>query len=147
MKRILQPAAKWRDAIVTSKLKMQCSKLKSELLKWTESNPLTQAAAATNTAVRLTSTAAITSATLGHLYDPMNCENAAVALDDEKRLLTTSAAAEITHNIPQALVTETYRMITRYQASAARIRHTCNTNTAACRELLTEVQASLSEDT
>jgi hypothetical protein len=146
VRRALPNAATSRAAMNTSKLKLQCSKLKSELLKWTESNPLTTAAAATNTAVRLTSTPAVTSATLVHLYDPMNCENAAVALDNEKRLLTTSAAADITHNIPQALVNETYRMITQYQASAAYIRHTCNTNTAACRELLAELQARLSEE-
>jgi hypothetical protein len=79
----LLDAATSRTAMNIFKLKMQCSKLKSELSKWTEHNPLLAAAAATDTAVRLTSTAAVTIATLQHLYDPINCENAAVALDSE----------------------------------------------------------------
>jgi hypothetical protein len=125
------------------KLKMQCSKLKSELSKWTQSNPLIAAAAATDTAVHLTSTAAITTATLAYLYDPINCENAAVALDTEKRLLTTSAVADIAYNFPRATVHETYKLITQYQVATTRILHAFNTNTTACRELQTVIQSTL----
>jgi hypothetical protein len=144
----LLDAATSRTAMNIFKLKMQCSKLKSELSKWTEHNPLLAAAAATDAAVRLPSTVAVTIATLQHLYDPINCENAAVALDSEMRLLTTSAAADIAYNFPKATVHETYKMITQYQVATARILHAFNTNTIACRKLQTEIQASLiAEDT
>jgi hypothetical protein len=145
-KKDLRDAATSRAAANIPMLKQQCKKLKSELIEWQSNNPLTAAAAATDAAVRLTSTAAVTSDTVAHLYNSMNCENAVIALDHEKRLLTVSAAADITHNCPLVLVHQTHQMIKRYQLATARTRHVCNTNTVACRELLTEIQTSLLED-
>jgi hypothetical protein len=92
--------------------------------------------------VHLTSTTAITSATVAYLYDPLNCENAMVALDNEKRLLTTSPAADTAYRFPQTTVDETYKMITRYHAASMRMRRDVIVQINRCQELSKEFQPS-----